>query len=167
MAVRIFIPERDEHETQARRMYRAMEADGCKTVCLGDMSENAFADVSARGWFIMGEGPDGLLGYLLLRDFEARTARLHFCLLRSARAHGPDYARRAFSMAFGSGRLDSIYGIFPAAYRHVLPLARLLGGTRLGEIPGAAWDNIRNRPVPGVVWMFTPADAATMRNNRL
>lgn len=165
MGARIFIPAPDEHETQARRMYRAMEGDGCKTVCLGGMSENTFVDVSRSGWFIMGENAGCLLGYLLLRQFEARSARLHFCILRAARADGLDYARRAFAIAFDSGRLDSIYGIFPATYRHVTPLARSLGGAWMGEIPGAAWDNIRNRPVPGVVWLFTPADSGRMRTH--
>lgn len=156
MAVRIFIPTPEEHEARARRLYGALREDGCLTVCLGSMTEDAFVALTRAGWLILGEDEDedGPLGYLLLRDFEARTARLHFGLLRSARVSALEYARQAFALAFGSGRLDSIYGIFPAAYRHVPPFARRLGGLRLGEIPGAAWDNIRNRPVPGVAWVF-------------
>ncbi len=163
MAARVFLPDKGELEALARRMYRAMEADGCRRVCLGDMGEADFVAVTRRGRFFPGEDDGRLLGYLLLTDFESRTARLHFCLLRAARASALVWARRAFDTAFGSGRLESIYGIFPRSYRHIPPLARRLGGARLGEIPGAAWDNIRNRPVSGVVWRFTPADTRCSR----
>ena len=50
MAARVFLPDKGELEALARRMYRAMEADGCRRVCLGDMGEADFV-AGGAGFF--------------------------------------------------------------------------------------------------------------------
>lgn len=166
----IIITNQDNHQHLAALTYAGLQADGTARACVSRFTSSSFCQWTRPGdcWFFMGhDAPAGqqptaanVLGYLALRDWEGKTARIHFAITRRARSFGVALALRAFNIAFstapGFPGLQSIFGIFPQSYRHIPPFARKLGGACLGTIPGAGFDQLRNRECPGVIWCFTP-----------
>lgn len=146
------------HADLAARAFHALHADGSAPFCLGSISlEDFTAETNPqKTWFLTAHREGQFLGYLCLSDWLHKSARIRFAIARAGRPHGVTMALHAFRMAFATG-LHSIYGIFPASYRHIPPFARRLGGECLGVIPGFCWDSARGIPADGIVWVFLPS----------
>lgn len=161
MRTHIFVPTPETHELYARSAFDCLGEDGSRKVCLGAMSGEEFICLTAQpaSWLFVGIEEhihaSHFLGFLWLTHFEEKTARLHFGFTRAGRARAHELGVKALHLAFAAG-LQSIYGIYPASYRHIARFAARLGGACLGTIPASCLDTLRDSTTDGVLWVFTP-----------
>ena len=156
MIIRFVQPQ--DREAVAMRLYDLMEADDVRRVVMGDIGPDGFVALthSDAAWLFVGENAEGnLLGWAVITGFYARSAQGHFCMLRRGFPQGMVFVRGVLEDAFRTGRLDSVYGVTPQAYRHALRIIDPLA-VRCGIIPGGAVDHLRGEITSGVLSVFTP-----------
>lgn len=91
-----------------------------------------------------------------LNSWIGRSAMVHFAVFRPWREEAVHIGRSFLHWAFGTGCIDSLYGVTPKTYRHALEFVQRLGFHAETALPGACHLARQERHVPGIISICTP-----------
>lgn len=100
------------------------------------------------------DGEDG--GMFVVNGFTGKSALIHFSMYPGFDAYLPWMGRYVLSWLFSAGGFESITGLTPAAFRHVLRAVRAMGFVEKIRIPGACCMASSGKTISGVFSIATP-----------
>jgi len=91
------------------------------------------------------------VGVFWLNGYMGRSAQIHFCVWRGQFKNSLDIGREGIEWLKKNKVVDSLYGVTPDSYTHVLKFLKKLGFQIKGKLPGACHLAHHKKYIPGVI----------------